>query len=216
MGLIARDNKGTSFTPLSEGVHTAICSGLIDIGEQYSEKFDKKIDKVIIMLDVLDEPYLDKAGQLQSRMIRKEYSTSLNEKSSLRKDLESWRGKAFTEEELVGFDLKNILNKGCNINVINESKDGRTYSKIAGIMPLKRTETVEQLEHLLIFDLKDKKTWDQFVNLPDYIMDKILNSSAIEDTEFYKYYKDILLGQIEEKKNEMNLPEIEQDELPFK
>jgi len=38
-------------------------------------------------------------------MISKRYTMSLGEQSTLRKDLESWRGKKFTPEELQGFDL---------------------------------------------------------------------------------------------------------------
>ena len=44
-------------------------------------------------------------------MISKRYTMSLGEQSTLRKDLESWRGKKFTAEELLGFDLNVLLGK---------------------------------------------------------------------------------------------------------
>ena len=37
--------------------------------------------------------------------LRKDYKNSLHEKAGLRKDLEAWRGRRFTDAELAGFDL---------------------------------------------------------------------------------------------------------------
>ena len=52
--------------------------------------------------------------------IGKEYTLSLSSKSNLYKDLVSWRGKPFTEEELEGFDLSKLLGKPCQIQIIHK------------------------------------------------------------------------------------------------
>ena len=54
MAIIARE-KGTSIEPITEGVHTAVCIMVIDLGEQWSEAFQKTNHKVMITWEVTDE-----------------------------------------------------------------------------------------------------------------------------------------------------------------
>jgi hypothetical protein len=69
--------------------------------------------------------------------IFKNYTLSWSEKANLRLDLQSWRGKPFTSEEMRRFDLKNILGAWCMLNVIDrEGKNGNTYSNINGVTPV--------------------------------------------------------------------------------
>ena len=56
-------------------------------------------------------------------LISRRYSLSLHEKSSLRRDLESWRGRAFTQEELRGFDLEVLIGVGCLVSVVHEQRN---------------------------------------------------------------------------------------------
>ena len=51
--------------------------------------------------------------------------------------LESWRGRAFTKEEMQSFDLENVKNKACRLVVVHTFKDGKTYANISVIMPIK-------------------------------------------------------------------------------
>jgi hypothetical protein len=70
-------------------------------------------------------------------MVSKFYTLSLNEKASLRKDLQSWRGKPFTEEELKGFDVEKLIGANCLLNIVEYEKlDKSSGTKIAAIMPL--------------------------------------------------------------------------------
>ena len=48
-------------------------------------------------------------GEMKPRAISETYTNSLGEKANLRKMLENWRGRAFTQEEMDGFDLRNVL-----------------------------------------------------------------------------------------------------------
>jgi hypothetical protein len=45
----------------------------------------------------------------QPTVLGKKYTLSLSEKAFLRKDLESRRGKQFTEEEMKGFDIAKLV-----------------------------------------------------------------------------------------------------------
>ena len=52
MAIIARE-KGTAIEPITEGVHTAVCIMVIDLGEQWSERHSKTNHKVMITWEVL-------------------------------------------------------------------------------------------------------------------------------------------------------------------
>ena len=99
MAIIAKAGSENKIKPLEAGTYLAVCSGLIDLGIQYNEKFDKKIHKVLIIWDIVDE-FIEVDGKKQPRKLSKEYGLSLHKKAALRKDLEAWRNKTFTEQEL--------------------------------------------------------------------------------------------------------------------
>jgi hypothetical protein len=84
--------------------------------------------------------YTDKDGNKKSgpMVIGKQYTMSLNEKANLRADLESWRGKIFTKEELNGFNLMNILGKPCMIGVTHNQSGDKTYANVSAVMGLSK------------------------------------------------------------------------------
>lgn len=85
-------------------------------------------------------------GEEKPRIISKEYTLSLSDKATLRRDLESWRGQRFSDDDIyvVGFDLQNILGKPCQITVgHNTSKTGKTYADIAGIVRFRRKRRLQ-------------------------------------------------------------------------
>lgn len=135
MPLIAKKPEGGDYPIMEEGVKLAACIGLYDLGTQYQEKWDKEIRKVLIIWEIPEER-IEINEEDKPRAISKRYTLSLHQKAQLRKDLEAWRGRAFTDEELQGFDLKNILGKSCQIQIIHNQVDGKTYANIAAIMAL--------------------------------------------------------------------------------
>ena len=64
----------------------------------------------------------------------------MSEKANLRKDLEGWRGKSFTESELEGFDLEKLIGSNCMLNIVYNKKGKAKISGIsklmAGLSPL--------------------------------------------------------------------------------
>lgn len=59
----------------------------------------------------------------------------MHEKATLRKDLESWRGRKFTQAEIENFPgLKTVLGKPCMLNVVH-SDDGK-HANIGAVLPL--------------------------------------------------------------------------------
>jgi len=116
------------------------------------------------------------------RAISKEYTLSLSEKANLRKDLQAWRGKAFTEEELAGFDMQNVLGKGCQLQVIHTESNGKTYSNIASIMGLPKGMKVDEpYNPITYFDLGEPDALTVMGNLPAWVQDKIKASETYKD-----------------------------------
>lgn len=139
MALIAKEGEG-SFTPVPPGMHLARCYRVVDLGTQKSEYLGtiKHLPKVMLQFEVHGE---DEAGKPivtaknEPMTISKNFTLSLAEKATLRKDLQTWRGREFTAEELRGFELKNVLGAWAMISVIKTTgNNGKEYTNIAAIM----------------------------------------------------------------------------------
>ena len=151
MALIAK-NTQDSFEPIPDGIYQAVCIGLIDIGTQYNQKFDKKAHQIILTWEI-PELTFSKDGKDLPRQISKKYSLTLGEKSNLRKDLRSWRGRDFTEEELAGFNMENILGKNCMLQILSEKKGEKTYSNINSVLPLYKGMEIKVASSLISYTI---------------------------------------------------------------
>ncbi len=140
MSLIAKENSGANIEPIAPGVYVAVCYGLIDLGTHLNPLFGNEAHKVLVQWEIPEvRGDFDRDGQKVSlpRAISKRYTLSLSEKANLRRDLESWRGRKFTAQELAGFDLRNLLGAACQLQIVHETnKEGRTFGTIAAIMAL--------------------------------------------------------------------------------
>lgn len=180
MSMIVSEKAKSKTPPLAEGVYQAICTQLIDLGYQYSEKYKNTSRKIMLRWEVVGET-IEIQGETVPRMIHREYTSSLGEKSNLRKDLQAWRGRAFTKEELEGFDLKNILGKGCQMQIIhNQGSDGNTYAEISSIMALPKGMSLPEPSELVLLDLENAATFGAYDKLPDFIKKKIEQSQDYE------------------------------------
>lgn len=152
MGLIANDKGGVDFDPIAQGVHQAICYGLFDLGTQFSDKFGNWSHKILLCWEIPEERIqIEKDGKKFDlpRAVSKEYTLSLGTKANLRKDLETWRGKAFTADELSGFDVKNILGKNCLIQIIHQPKGEKIYANVSSITPLMKGVQPKNPENII-------------------------------------------------------------------
>ena len=140
MPLTAREKTGAEIEPIPAGVYVAVCYGLIDLGTHHNPVFGNEAHKCLVQWEVPDvRGEFERDGEKVNlpRAISKRYTVSLSEKANLRKDLESWRGRKFTAQELSGFDLKAILGAACQLQIVHETnKEGKTFAGIAAIMAL--------------------------------------------------------------------------------
>ena len=177
MALIAKESGGGSeFTPVPQGMHLARCYRIIDTGTQESNYQGKirHLPKVMLQFEVhgedeLGKPIVTAKGEPMS--ISKNFTLSLSDMATLRKDLQTWRGREFTSDELRGFELKNVLGAWAMISVIKAmGNNGKEYTNIAAIMSvppaIKKAGMPQPHNDLKIFsiDEPDMALFDSFSN----------------------------------------------------
>lgn len=174
MALIVRDNGGTDFAPLPQGTHVAVCNLVADCGVQPGGRF-KPRHQVYVRWEIPAEriEWTDRDGHVHKgpAQIGKFYTASLSQKAKLRHDLENWRGRAFTPEELAGFDLFNILGHACQIVVTHAGGDGRTYANVTGVIGLPKGMPRPKAERQLVKFAPDAR--EQFEELPGWLRERI-------------------------------------------
>lgn len=123
-----------TWTQPETGSWTGICIRVIDLGTQ--EKQFKGKTKMVRMSQIVWEIPDQLDGENKPLTISKSYTASLADKANLRKDLEGWRGRPFTEEELAGFEVSNIIGKPCLLNLVTVQGQKGERVVVAGISPL--------------------------------------------------------------------------------
>jgi hypothetical protein len=142
MGFYAEDTGG-SFERCPPGMHLARCYRIIDLGTQRTEYMGqtKYLHKIMIGWEIhgtRDDGSPLKMQDGRPFAIFKNYTLSWSEKANLRLDLQSWRGRQFTQEEMRRFDLTNVLGAWCMLNIIERpAKTGnKVYSNVDGVTPV--------------------------------------------------------------------------------
>lgn len=181
MSTYASDTGGGNYDPVPEGSHIAICDMFVDLGLQDS-RFGAK-PKIYLRWQIpnLVIEYEKDGVKTQAPMtVGATYTLSLAEKSNLRPMLQSWRGRAFTPEELKKFDVATVLGKPCMITVTHDPKEGGgVYANVGVVakLPPGVPEPVLAGE-TLIYDADNLGTFDK---LRPWIQDKIKNAAKPND-----------------------------------
>lgn len=160
MAIIAKDDGG-GFDEVPAGTYIARCFGLILLGTTYDEKYKKSRTSILVQFELPTELIESQDPKLNGmpRGLGRFYTLSLGEKSNLRADLEAWRKKPFTKEELDGFDLKNILGAPCMLTVTHNEK-GKAQIKAVSAIPA-GTNIVPQINPTRYFDMEDFSKWEE-------------------------------------------------------
>jgi hypothetical protein len=155
VSVVAKDKGGSgNFPPLPTGLMPALCVDIVDLGiletpfldERTGQKQKKHQIQVVWQLHEEDEDgntILRNDGKPFT--MAKFYTLSLNEKANLRKDLDSWRGVPFTDEELEeGFDVERLLGVSCKLNLVAyKNAKGEDRVKVSAVAkPSKRDPQV--------------------------------------------------------------------------
>ena len=184
MPIIAKSTGATQRTLAPTGNHLARCVKMVHIGtaEETIQGKVKKLNKVKLYWELPDETHVFKEEYgAEPFMVSKEYTLSMSDRANLRKDLESWRGKGFTEKQASNFDITVLLGIPCMINVIHRTakSSGNEYVVVSGITPLpKRVECPEQIIPSFEFNFDEK--FSNFDELDEWTQGKI------KETDEYK------------------------------
>lgn len=129
MPIIAKRPEST-YTPCPEGLHHAVCVDVCDLGVVTSTFGDKHKVRIVWQIE---EENTETRRRFEAR---KQYNLSLHEKATLRKDLEAWRGRKFTDDELRGFDLEKLIGANCQIQIVHDiSEDASIWANVQAIVP---------------------------------------------------------------------------------
>lgn len=175
------DSGGKEFEQAPAGTHVARCIKLIDLGTQFGEYQGKPTSarKVVVSWELPNELMTEGDYAGKPFIVSKFYTASLSEKANLRKDLVNWRGRDFTEQELMGFDSKNILGKPCMVQITTNDKG---KNKVTGVMALmKGTECPPQINKAVYFSL-ERSEFDARVmeSLSDFYKGEIQKSPEFQ------------------------------------
>lgn len=170
----------SNIKPLEAGMYAARCVQLYDLGMQFNELANRSQRQVMIAFELPTER-IEIDGEDKPRMMYSTYTASLNERSRLRKDLESWRGKPFTDDELKAFDLNRILNTTCMLSVSTKKSktSGNEYAVISSIgKTMKGLEVAQAETTIYSFDLDADDALEQLESVPSWIAERIKKSET--------------------------------------
>ena len=129
------------FKPMPEGPQQLVCTDGIFLGhtvEQFQQNPPKLVEKWVYVFQSLDfNPATGKRYE-----VYQECNISMFETSKLRKFLESWRGRKYTDEDARKVPLHGPVGQNAFANIVHKTSGaGRKYAVIDTIMPLPKTFT---------------------------------------------------------------------------
>jgi hypothetical protein len=196
------------------GTHFARCWQIIDLGTQKTTYQGVVSMKRLVQIGWEIPSELMADGRPFS--VFRSYTWSMSDKANFRKDLESWRGKKFTEEDFSPnsprrFNIKNLLGVGATLTVIHkDSQDGsKTYANISSVggLPKGGDKVLPPQINKSVYLGLTKEFWDEetYAALPEWLRDKIAGAPEFA----------ALKGGVElPKSNPRVHPDLD-DEIPF-
>lgn len=163
----------SDFEQVPEGTFVARCYGLVFLGTQEVQYKGetKQQEKVVIQWELLDEEGKTKDGKPFT--ISKTYTRTLDERGNLYGDLNAWRGKRFTADELLEFDMVAVLGAYAMLQVLHSEneKTNKTYANVSALMPYKGAKP-DPVNDNILFDIEEADA-ETFNRLSDYLKLKV-------------------------------------------
>lgn len=173
MGLIVKKLEKTAVPPLAGGTYAGVCIGVVDLSEQYNERFKKVQNTVSLTFEIAGET-VERGNGPEPRWLSREYTKTLGEKANLTRDLQKLLG----EGDLDGFDLRALLGRACLLSVqCRERPDGARFNRVEGLMALpKGMPAPVPASETFLFDMDDPATHAILPALPQFLREKVERS----------------------------------------
>lgn len=185
MPLYAKDEK-KKYELIEPGLHQAVCYAIYDLGMQKQEYKGETFSQHKIM--VCFETKTENSKGFRYTLFKK-YTLSLNDRSTLCKDLVSLRGKPFTEMEKKGFDVLKLIGVNCQLNIIHNNG----YANIGSILPLNK-----EIERITAKSSKE---------MPKWIADKYFSGNQLDQEITPEPTKEEMAEEVSD--------EVVEDDIPF-
>ena len=189
-----KDRAKPKTPPVEPGVYMAVCVGVIDLGEQYSEKFKNYSNKVKFVWELAGET-VEVDGEQKPRQLSKEFTISTSKKGNLRGFLASWNGREYSDEEFGDLDLFDQLGKPCQLQVVlNETKE---YANVANLMQLPKGMPAPEAKSDPV--MWDMDRWDDavFEALPEWVQEQIKKSTQYQKNHAPETTVEVKLAEME-------------------
>lgn len=172
-----KDRAKPKVPTVEPGVYFAVCIGVIDLGEQYSEKFKSYSNRVQFVWELPSET-IEVDGKQEPKQLSKEFAIATKKNSVLRTFISSWNSKAYTDEEFQEVELFEQIGKACQLNVVL-SESGE-YANVDSVMPIPKGFTAPQSSTTPILWGMDNWNDEVFKALPEWVQDKIKKSTQYQ------------------------------------
>ena len=148
MAIMAADSGG-DFKQAETGTHPGRCYMILDLGHQRNEyQGEVSVRHQVLVAWELPGQLMDDGRPVS---ISKFYTLSLHEKSNLGKDLVSWRGRAFSEDEKAGFDVSKLIGVPAMLSIVEHN--GK--SRVGSVMGMPKGMTQEPaINDSILFDME--------------------------------------------------------------
>jgi hypothetical protein len=113
------------------GLHPAVCVDVVDEGFKATQFGEKHKVRIVFQIE-------EQNSKGYRFTVSAWFNLSMHENATLRKFLESWRGRVFAEAEInrpPGFDLESLIGKPCAITIKHNESSGKTYANVDAISP---------------------------------------------------------------------------------
>lgn len=167
-------------SPVEPGVYIAVCVYSIDMGEQlceYKDKTKSYNNQVRLGFELIGET-VQIDGKQEPRVLSRTFNFTRSKNGGLRKFVQSWLGKTFTDDEFSELDTNDLVGIPAQMSVVL-SESGE-YANIDTIMQLPRGMTAPAPVSTLI--RYDMEPWDDtaFAALPDWAQEQIKKSTKYQ------------------------------------
>lgn len=177
---VAKSGGGKKFDPIPQGVHQGVCISIIDVGTQVPADPKHKAARKVWITWELPHETLVIDGNTKCRQISEKYTLSMHEKGRLRPMLASWRGTAFTADEVKAFDMSKLIGRNCQLNVVhNASKKDATkvFANISAVIPLpKGMPPVAPTGDTLVYDIPEAGPITIPASVPEWMAEQVKQS----------------------------------------
>lgn len=197
-----KDRARPKIPPVEPGVYIAVCVYSIDLGEQLCEFKDKTksyINQVRLGFELTGET-VEIDGKQEPRVLSRTLNFTRSKNGGLRKFVQSWLGKTFTDDEFNELDTNNLVGMPAQLSVVlTESGE---YANIDTIMQLPRGMTAPApVSPLIRYDMEP---WDDatFAALPDWAQEQIKKSTQYQKLHVPTDSVDVNTNGAQEQKEE--------------